>query len=597
MDIAQMMTGRGGWPLSIFMTPQKNPFFSATYIPKEDRYGQIGLLTLIPRIGELWKNKKEELVSSASAIIQKIQSMGDETGKNIPGYRILDEAFRSYSSIYDRQFGGFGNAPKFPSTHNITFLLHYWKKGKNDSALEMAANTLDHMRYGGMWDHIGNGFHRYSTDRHWLVPHFEKMLYDQAVISNTYIDAYQATGKLLYRETIEKIFEYVEGNLSSENGGFYSAEDADSEGIEGKFYLWEKAEIEDILDKEDASLFLSVFNISSQGNYKDEVSSKVNGLNIPHIKTSYEDLSEKYGMEITQFNQRLQRIISRLDSIRKKRVRPFRDEKILTDWNALMVASFARGGRVLGNKAYLNKARDIMDFLLENMIKTDGRLFHSYNMDKASIEGNLDDYAFMIMALIELYQADFDYSYIKKALELNSVLENLFWDEKNGGFYFTPSDNKDLIMRKKESYDGAIPSGNSIAVNNLLRLGRITMDKSLEEKASRTFSAFSGVIENNPTAHSQFLIDLDFMLGDSYEIILVKGKNKRTFSEMLEALDSHFIPNKVVIVPDGRGDLPEFIKSLKAINGKTTAYVCKNYYCKLPVNSVSGMLEILGIKN
>lgn len=595
MDIAQLMTGRGGWPLSIFMTPEKKPFFAATYIPREDRYGQIGMLTLIPRIGELWKNKKDELISSASAILDKMFPADSESGKDVPEYHVLDEAFRTYSSIYDRQFGGFGNAPKFPSTHNITFLLHYWKKSNNESALEMALNTLDHMRYGGLWDHIGYGFHRYSTDRYWLVPHFEKMLYDQAVTALTYIDAYQATGKKMYRETAENIFDYVERNLSSKNGGFYSAEDADSEGIEGKFYLWEKAVIEQILGRDDALLFTSAFNITSQGNYKDEVSGKKSGSNIPHMESSYEDLSGQYGMDTSRFTEKLREMISKLDKVRQKRIRPFRDDKILTDWNALMIASFARGSRIMENSAYLDKARKNMDFLLSNMLKPDGRLFHSYNKDKASIDANLDDYSFMIMALIEIYQADFDYRHIKKALELNDVLDSFFWDKNNGGYYFTPSDNKDLIIRKKESYDGAIPSGNSIAVHNLIRLGKITMDSSLEKKASRTAAAFSKAISSNPTAHSQFLIGLDFMLGDSYEIILVKGKDEKEADEMIKALDMHFIPNKVTVVPDGSKDMPEFIRSLSTIDKKTTAYVCKNYYCKLPVNTVSRMLELLGL--
>jgi uncharacterized protein YyaL (SSP411 family) len=301
-------------------------------------------------------------------------------------------------------------------------------------------------------------------------------------------------------------------------------------------------------------------------------------------------------LEKSQFIKRLRRIIAKLDNERQKRIRPFRDEKILTDWNALMTASLARGSRVLDNRVYLDKAEQTMDFLIKNMLKPDGRLFHSYNRNRASIDANLDDYSFMIMALIELYQANFDYKYIKTALKLNDVMESLFWDEKNGGFYFSPSDNKDLIMRKKESYDGAIPSGNSIALNNLLRLGRITMDRSLEEKASMIARAFSGVISNNPNAHSQFLVGLDFMLGDSYEIILVKGKDEEILAEMLKALDKNFIPNKVVIVPDGSSDMPKFIKSLSAINEKTTAYVCKNYYCELPVNSVSQMLKLLDIK-
>jgi uncharacterized protein len=593
MDIAQLMTGRGGWPLSVFMTPGKEPFFAATYIPREDRFGQTGLLTLLPKIDELWKNKKAEIARSAAAIIERLSSVNKDTRGDIPGYGLIDKAFAGYTDAYDRQYGGFGNAPKFPGTHNLSFLLHYWKKTGNKKALEMTPNTLDHMGYGGIWDHIGYGFHRYSTDREWIVPHFEKMLYDQAAIALTYLDAYQATRSQYYRETAENIFEYVNRDLSSKDGGFYTAEDADSEGSEGRFYLWTKKEIEGILDREDASFFINAFNISSGGNYRDEISGMPTGENIPYMKDSLKSISKNYDMDIVSLKERMKKITARLYGIRKNRIRPFRDEKILTDWNAFMAAAFARGGRVLGEKAYLDKAEETVDFLLNHMTAPDGRLYHSRNREVSSIDAHLDDYAFMIMALIELYQSTFDYEHIRKALGFNKILDRHFWDEKTGGYYFTSSGNKDLIMRKKESYDGAIPSGNSIALLNLLRMGRITMDRALEERAGVLIRAFSGTVTQNPTAHGQFLIGIDFMAGDSYEIILVEGSDKNTIAEMLETLEKDFIPNKVVIVREGRQDAPEFLKNLKPVKGRTTAYICKDYYCQLPVTSTAGMQKIL----
>jgi uncharacterized protein len=593
MDIAQLMTGRGGWPLSVFMTPGKEPFFAATYIPREDRFGQTGLLTLLPKIDELWKNKKAEIARSAAAIIERLSSVNKDTRGDIPGYGLIDKAFAGYTDAYDRQYGGFGNAPKFPGTHNLSFLLHYWKKTGNKKALEMTSNTLDHMGYGGIWDHIGYGFHRYSTDREWIVPHFEKMLYDQAAIALTYLDAYQATRSQYYRETAENIFEYVNRDLSSKDGGFYTAEDADSEGSEGRFYLWTKKEIEGILDREDASFFINAFNISSGGNYRDEISGMPTGENIPYMKDSLKSISKNYDMDIVSLKERMKKITARLYGIRKNRIRPFRDEKILTDWNAFMAAAFARGGRVLGEKAYLDKAEETVDFLLNHMTAPDGRLYHSRNREVSSIDAHLDDYAFMIMALIELYQSTFDYEHIRKALGFNKILDRHFWDEKTGGYYFTSSGNKDLIMRKKESYDGAIPSGNSIALLNLLRMGRITMDRALEERAGALIRAFSGTVTQNPTAHGQFLIGIDFMAGDSYEIILVEGSDKNTIAEMLETLEKDFIPNKVVIVREDRQDAPEFLKNLKPVKGRTTAYICKDYYCQLPVTSTAGMQKIL----
>ena len=593
MDIAQLMTGRGGWPLSIFMTPGKEPFFAATYIPREDRFGQAGLLTLLPKIDELWKNKKAEIAESAAAVIEKLSSVNKGTPGDIPGYSLMDKAFAGYSGAFDRQYGGFGSAPKFPGTHNLSFLLHYWKKTGNSEALEMTSNTLDHMRWGGIWDHVGYGFHRYSTDREWIVPHFEKMLYDQAAAALTYLDAFQASGRQLYRETVKNIFEYVNRDLSSKGGGFYAAEDADSEGSEGRYYLWTKKEIGESLDREDVSFFINAFNITGSGNYSDEISGNPTGQNIPYMKNSLRSIAEQNDMDIVSLKERMKKIIARLYGIRRNRIRPFRDEKILTDWNAFMAAAFARGGRVLGEKSYLDKAAETTDFLLNQMTAPDGRLYHSRNRGVSSIDAHLDDYAFMIMALIELYQTTFDYGYIRKALGYNKILDRYFWDEKNGGYYFAPSGNKDLIVRKKESYDGAIPSGNSIALLNLLRMGRITMDRALEERADALIRAFSGTVTQNPTAHGQFLMGIDFMAGDSYEIILVQGSGKDTMTEMLKILEQDFIPNKVVIVQEDRKDSPEFLRNLKPVKGMTTAYICRDYYCRLPVTSTAGMQKIL----
>jgi uncharacterized protein len=593
MDIAQLMTGSGGWPLSVFMTPGKEPFFAATYIPREDRFGQAGLLTLLPRIDELWKNKKAEIAQSAAAVIEKLSSVNKGTPGDIPDYSLIHNAFTGYAGAFDRQYGGFGSAPKFPGTHNLSFLLHYWKKTGNGKALEMTSNTLDHMRWGGIWDHVGYGFHRYSTDREWIVPHFEKMLYDQAAAALTYLDAFQAAGRQFYRETVKNIFEYVTRDLSSKDGGFYTAEDADSEGSEGRYYLWTKKEIEGSLDRKDAAFFINTFNITGSGNYSDEISGNPTGQNIPYMKNSLKSIAEQNDMDIVSLKEKMGKIIARLYGIRKNRIRPFRDEKILTDWNAFMAAAFARGGRVLGEKAYLDKAAETADFLLHHMTAPDGRLYHSRNRGVSSIDAHLDDYAFMIMALIELYQSTYDYGYIRKALEYNKILERYFWDEKNGGYFFTSSDNKDLIIRKKESYDGAIPSGNSIALLNLLRMGRITMDRALEERAAELMRAFSGTVTQNPTAHGQFLIGIDFMAGDSYEIILVEGSNKDTMAEMLKTLEQDFIPNKVVIVREDRKDTPDFLRNLKPVEGMTTAYICRDYYCRLPVTSTAGMQKIL----
>ena len=594
MNMAQMITGRGGWPLSIFMTPDKKPFFAATYIPKKDRPGQVGLLTLVPKIGELWNNKRDEILGSASGIVDRLDHLIEGPGTDIPGENIIDRAFRDFSGIYDRQFGGFGSPPKFPSTHNLSFLLRYWKKTGQREGLDMVTNTLDHMRSGGIWDHAGYGFHRYSTDRKWMVPHFEKMLYDQAMICDAYLDAYQATGEVLYRETSEMILQYVKDHMTSDNGGFYAAEDADSEGMEGRFYLWKEEELRAALTESEFSLTESVFNIKSRGNYSDESSGNTSGYNILYFSETPEELSASTGMDEASLKEKLQGIIKKLYKIREKRVRPFRDEKILADWNGLMISSFARGGAVLGRPEYIDIAAKAARFILENMSTKEGRLFHNHSGGQASIDANLDDYSFMIMALLELYQATFDYSYIEKAVHLDSVLDRYFWDNKKGGYFFTPSDNEDLIFRQKEIYDGAIPSGNSISMLNLLKLGRINMDNSLTEKASAIARAFSGTVSRTPTAYSQFLTGLDFMLGRAYEIILVRGEDKGVLENILQEINSRYIPNKVIIVPHGGVKMPEFIMGLKAIDNRTTAYICRDYYCELPTSDISMIMKLLG---
>ncbi len=599
MTVAQMMTGSGGWPLTIIMTPEKKPFFSGTYIPRQSQPGRMGMLELIPRIEEIWNSKKGEILDSAEKITSKILEFSNAgTPAELDG-SILEEAFLALHRTFDSKYGGFGDSPKFPTAHNLIFLLNYWKKTGNDKAIQMVEKTLTSMREGGIWDHIGMGFHRYSTDRKWILPHFEKMLYDQALGALAYTDAFGASGKIYYKETAVEILKYVSENMKSGEGGFYSAQDADSEGEEGTFYVWDINEIESLFSKEEAGLIIEVFNIKREGNYLDQATGEQTGKNIFYLSKSLDLLAVELNTTRKILEQKLEKARSKLNDQREKRIHPFKDDKILTDWNGLMISAFARAARVFNIKEYEKTAEEAIGFIFKKMFKEDGSLCHRYREGQADFEANLDDYAFLIMALLELYETGFKTDHLKKAIKLNNTLIKHFWDSTNGGFYFTSDKSEKLISRQKESYDGAIPSGNSVSMFNLAKLSRITGDRALEEKALKIADHFSGIIKNSPSSHTYMLAALSFIYGPAYEVFIVGKKDSTQTLNIIRAINSNYIPNKIIVFkPSDEKDseidkISDFSRNLKLINGKTTVYVCKNYYCKLPTNDAGKMLELL----
>ena len=458
------------------------------------------------------------------------------------------------------------------------------------------------MRQGGIYDHIGFGFHRYSTDSQWLVPHFEKMLYDQAMLVMAYIEAYQATGKGDYGTTAREIFAYVLRDMTALQGGFYSAEDADSEGEEGKFYFWTQEEIRQTLQGEEADLIAEVFNVEENGNFVEQATNRSIGKNILHLGKSLERLASDLGITEQEVQKRLEAIRQKLFAHREKRIHPLKDDKILTDWNGLMIAALAKGAQAFGEPEYAEAARRAVDFILANMRQPDGRLLHRYRDGQAGIAANLDDYAFLVWGLIELYEATFTVSYLKAALELNDDMLKHFWDDKDGGFYLAPDDGESLLVRKKDVYDAAIPSGNSVAMLNLLRLGRMTANPNLEERAARIGRAFSQNVKQMPSAFTQLLVALDFAVGPSYEVVIAGNSQAEDTKAMLKALRTHFLPNKVVLLNPGEQESPEigqfaeFTGEQSSVKGKATAYVCLDYNCKLPTTDISKMLELLGAK-
>jgi len=601
MMVSQMMTGRGGWPLTIIMTPDKKPFFAATYIPKETRFGRMGMLELIPRISELWTTRPEEIFDAANKTIAAVQRASQHAPGDELDEATLKLAYEELSGRFDDEHGGFSNAPKFPTPQNLLFLLRYWKRTGNGKALEMVGKTLQRMRGGGIYDHIGFGFHRYSTDSEWLVPHFEKMLYDQAMLTLAYIESYQATGKREYAQTAREILLYVLRDMTGPEGGFYSAEDAESEGEEGKFYLWTEEEIYQLLEKKDADFAVKVFNIEKEGNFTDEVSGRRSGTNILHLPKSLKKLSLELGISERDLRSRIEAIRQNLFTSREERIHPHKDDKILTDWNGLMIAALAKAAQVFGESRYAKAAKRAADFILENMRTSDGRLLHRYRDGQAALPAHVDDYAFLIWGLLELYEATFEVKHLQTALELNKDLSEHFWDNADGGYYFTADDSESLIVRQKDIYDAAIPSGNSVGMLNLLRLGRITADSHLEEKAAAIGTAFSGEVTRSPSAHTQLMIAVDFGVGPSYEVVISGNSDAKDTEEMLQALQRQFIPNKVVILRPTEQELPgidrlvRFTRNYPSIDGKATAYVCLDYSCELPTTDVDTMLQLLNV--
>jgi len=600
MTVCQMMTGSGGWPLTIVMTPDKKPFFAATYIPKGSRFGRTGLMELIPRISEVWRNRHKDVLESAENMTAALQSMEKEKPGELLDAGVFDKAFEDLSQRFDKTYGGFSGAPKFPTPHNFFFMLRYWRRTDHQEALKMVEKTLQEIRWGGIFDQVGFGFHRYSTDKEWLVPHFEKMIYDQAMLALAYLETFQATGNTVYSDTAREIFAYVLRDLRSPEGGFYSAEDADSEGVEGKFYVWTEQELRETLPPDEADLIVRVFHVEKNGNFREEASGENLGANILYTGKSLSDIASEMNLPEKELKKKIDSARSRLFEARERRIHPHKDDKILTDWNGLMVAALARGAQVLGDRAYSDAAEGAVEFILKKLRTPDGRLLHRFREGEARIPAHLDDYAFLVWGLLETYEATFDARFLKIALELNKDMIHHFWDAQGGGLYFTSDDAENLIVRKKEVYDGALPSGNAVAMLNLLRLGRFTGDADLEDRAFKLQRAFSEQVRQFPSGYTQFLSAVDFSLSSSHDVVISGTLGAK---EMLDALRSRFSPNQVLLFrPAGEESagidaLAAFAKNYDPVNGKATAYVCSGRACKDPTTEVKDLLALLGQKN
>lgn len=599
MTVSQMMTGAGGWPLTIIMTPDKQPFFAGTYIPKDDRYGCLGMMRLIPQIQEIWSTRRQQVIDTAQQIITKLQHPKISSPDDELDESILEKACAELGCRFDYRYGGFGSAPKFPSPHNLLFLLRYWQRTGKEHALKMVEKTLQSMRRGGIYDQVGFGFHRYSTDRQWLVPHFEKMLYDQAMLAMAYTEAYQATNKSAYAQTAREIFAYVRRDMTDKKGGFYSALDADSEGKEGKFYLWTTDEIHQILGDEEAGLVVKVFNLSDRGNFQEEGAAELSGTNVLHLQRALSDNAVELGMSADELYSRLESARQKLFEVREKRIHPSKDDKILTDWNGLMIAALAKGAQVFNEPDYAQAAKRAADFILKDMTGPDGRLLHRYRDGQVAVSAYVDDYTFLVWGLLELYEATFEIRYLEFALNFTKNLLTFFWDEENGGLFFTAEDGEALLVRQKEIYDGAIPCGNSVAALNLLRLSRLTANSEWEDKAWQITKTFADQVKQMPLAHTQLLSALDFEFGPAFEIVIVGKSSSKDTQAMVNAVRRQFSPNKVLLFVPSETPSPaitriaEFTKYQKSIDGKATAYICRNHVCSAPTTDIAGIPQLM----
>jgi len=593
MKAALAMTGRGGWPLSIIMTADKKPFFAATYIPKRGSFGQAGMMEIIPRIGELWRENRDELLRSADQILDHLKqaAVGPSPEDEALDESLLKRGYDALASIYDPQNRGFGGAPKFPAPHNLLFLLRYWKRSKDAFALQMVEETLQAMSMGGVFDHLGGGFHRYSTDAGWRVPHFEKMLYDQATMAMAYTEAYQATGKKEYARTVQEILGYVLRDMTSQQGGFFSAEDADSEGEEGAYYLWGSEELKEVLEKEDLRLLIRLFDIYESGNFEA-------GKNILIARSTFKDAASVLGVSEGDLWRRWEGIRERLLAVREKRVHPQKDDKILADWNGLMISALAKAAQALNRPDYANAAARAADFILNEMKTEDGRLLHSYR-EGSAISGCLDDYAFLVWGLIDLYETLFEIKYLRAAAKLTRAMIEHFWDNGKGGLFFSPDDASDLPLREKAFRDGAIPSGNSAAMLDLLRLSHLTGQPEWENKAWQMARASGASAAGQTLGYTMLLSSLDYGLGPAIQIALVGEKEDDDAVEMLKVIRERFLPSKSVLLSWGEdtAELAEFARGLAKIEGKSAAYVCSGKSCRPPVTSPRELMLMLGEQN
>ena len=602
----------GGWPMSVWMTADRKPFYGGTYFPPKDQYGRPGFPKILNRIAEAWETDKEELLTVGSNFEKQMRIMASQSTQAAVEIdkSQLDAAYDAIKASYEPVYGGFAQGPKFPRPVAPNFLLRYYHRTGKQEALDMTLFTLNKMADGGMYDHIGGGFHRYSVDTRWHVPHFEKMLYDQGQLVGTYLDAYQVTGESRYADVARDILKYVKRDMTGEHGQFFSAEDADSpipgnpeEQEEGAFYVWTHEQIVEILGEDVAAVFNHYYDVKQGGNVASDPHGEFRNKNVLIIADTLENTASKFERTPEQVKTLLADARAKLFPIREKRPRPHLDDKTLTAWNGLMISAFARAGQILGDSVYVDDAKRTADFVRKHLFDTKkGTLLRRYRKGDSDIDGYVDDYAYFIQSLLDLYEASFDIEYLTWAITLQEKQNELFWDQSAGGYYNTSGTDNSVLVRLKESYDGAEPSPNSISFMNLLRLAQMTGKDTFKQYADKTLAAFSSRIKEAPYALPQMMAAFDFYLDKPMQIIIAGKPKAKDTRALLSAVHDRFIPNKVLLLADGAkgqetlaGYVP-FFSDLSMIDDKATAYICEDYACKLPTHDVDTVVKMLSGK-
>ncbi|WP_409362683.1 thioredoxin domain-containing protein [Bacillus safensis] len=588
MSVCQMMTGQGGWPLNVFVTPDQKPFYAGTYFPKRSAYGRPGFIEALTQLLDAYHNDRDHIESLAEKATNNLRIKAAGQTEKMLSQEAVHKAYYQLMSSFDTLYGGFGSAPKFPAPHMLSFLMRYYEWTGQENALYAVTKTLDGMANGGIYDHVGSGFSRYSTDEKWLVPHFEKMLYDNALLMEAYTEAYQLTSKPEYKKLVQHLIQFIKQDMMHPGASFYSAIDADSEGKEGQYYVWSKDEIITHLGEELGALFCDVYHITEEGNFE--------GENIPHtISTSFEDIKASFSIDDKTLQSKLQEARHILQSVRQQRPAPLVDDKVLTSWNALMIAALAKAGRVFDEEDAIHMAKQAMSFLETHLVQHE-RLMVRYREGDVKHLGFIEDYAHMLKAYMSLYEATFELDWLEKATAIAEDMFELFWDKEKGGFFFSGSDAEALIVREKEVYDGAMPSGNSTALKHLLMLSRLTGRQNWLDTLQQMFQAFYVDVSSYPSGHTAFLQGLLSQYATKREIIILGKNGDPQKEQLLQALQKRFVPFDIILTAETGEELAKlapFTKDYKTIDGKTTVYICENYSCRQPITDIDEAMEQL----
>ena len=584
MNAVQMMTHHGGWPMTVFLTPDAVPFYGGTYFPPQDRYNIPGFPRILMGVADAYRERPDDIRETGTSLIAELRRLSETGAADHPiEPELLDAAYAGMIRSYDSVNGGFGGAPKFPPAMALEFMLRTYVRTANRETLQMISHTCKQMANGGMYDQLGGGFHRYSTDSKWLVPHFEKMLYDNALLSRLYLHYFQVSGDESARETVEGILDYVLREMTHPDGGFYSTQDADSEGHEGKFFVWDFQEIQSALGETAAARFCEYYNITESGNFE--------GKNIPNVTRTLEDFAVAHNVSVAELKASLNESRRILFALRETRIKPDRDEKIITAWNGLMMASFAEAGVVLDRPDYTEAARGNAQFLIMNL-RQDGMLLRTWKDGQAKFNAYLEDYAFLAEGLLTLFETTGEFRWLTKSLALTVQMIAEFWDEEAGAFFFTGKSHESLIVRSKDFFDNATPSGNSVAALVLLKLAILDGKEQFRNLATATLREIAGQARRYPSGFGYALSAVDFLLSTPKEVAIV-GNNPFDIQPMLGEVWRQYLPNKVVAASYGIDIIP-LLEGRSPVDGLPTAYVCENYTCKQPVTDVSSLREQLG---